>query len=799
MEANEAELTHSFFRWHPWIFAMIAPVIGIRSWSEESHCGVFEVLGTQPIRMIHLVFAKAFGAFIVIAASLLLTFPAVLTVCWLGNPDLGVILSGYLGSLLCGFAFAAVSQAVCAFMRVSIGSFVCSVALCLVLVLCGITQIANIILGTFPNLEWATQLLAAISISPKYEPFAEGRVELASVVGFLLLIVSSLAICLRALLIHRGNNSKGFFTKKAFAYGVPVWMAIGLYVLFALGGSFLPGRLDLTEGGRFGLPKPVIHELGALQREVTVRLFATTRHPNFGFNLVRYQRRIEEILAQVTKESHEKVKFERLDPNLDSHAAKIAAIDEVRSFTSDNGDPFMFGLVVESVGRKRVFDAIDPKRERHFIADLVQAILEVGRAQRKTIGVISPFAVTRTDPLMAKNWTGIQALRKGYDITYLDSKQDLGHPDIIILLHPTQNDPELSNKLETYLKQGGDLAVFVDPFSLMAETFADSGSLALRSSKMPDFIQKRGIKLIENRVVYDNLLRTDQGTERGKESNPAILTLSTAQLNPEHAITAGFDLVHFCYAGALEITPPVGYETVGLIRSSNQALLLGMDIALATNNTAKVDQAMGKIELLDSGYPLMVLQQNQQDEKEGRLLVASDVDWLYGAMAGGGEDENGKQEVFNSNIGLMQNIVDFFAGDRSLRELRLRSLTKRPLSRWDAIRQSIAEPFLSPLAKLSESINTLASSLDQMDQTRKLASNQTQRNAQAEHQIGELKNELRVRIAELTALRSKREAEIQMRLTVIKWFNVLTVPILAALVGLMVTFLRARKVRGTGA
>jgi hypothetical protein len=104
-------------------------------------------------------------------------------------------------------------------MRVSIGSFVCSVAICLTLVFCGITQVANIILNTFPNLEWMTKLLAGISVIAKYEPFAQGRIEFSAIIGFIALIFAALFISHRSLLSQRAPTIHAlkwltFFTKK---------------------------------------------------------------------------------------------------------------------------------------------------------------------------------------------------------------------------------------------------------------------------------------------------------------------------------------------------------------------------------------------------------------------------------------------------------------------------------------------------------------------------------------------------------------------------------------------------------
>ena len=208
IESDEAALDHCFFRWQPWIFAITAPMIGYRTWSEESRCGMFEVLGTLPVRWESIILVKAWAGGFVVGLALLCTLPACLTVVWLGDPDPGMIISGYLGSLLCGTAFAVISQAVCACMRCSTASLVCSAAICLLLTMSGLTRVADVIRGTFPGWEWVTQMLAAVSILPKFQAFAEGRVEWAGVGGYLWLIACSVLVTYLALMDTRSKGAR---------------------------------------------------------------------------------------------------------------------------------------------------------------------------------------------------------------------------------------------------------------------------------------------------------------------------------------------------------------------------------------------------------------------------------------------------------------------------------------------------------------------------------------------------------------------------------------------------------------
>ena len=40
-----------FFTWHPWLYLILAPALGMRLWAEERKTGTFELLLTLPVSM----------------------------------------------------------------------------------------------------------------------------------------------------------------------------------------------------------------------------------------------------------------------------------------------------------------------------------------------------------------------------------------------------------------------------------------------------------------------------------------------------------------------------------------------------------------------------------------------------------------------------------------------------------------------------------------------------------------------------------------------------------------------------
>ncbi|HEX7927676.1 MAG TPA: ABC transporter permease, partial [bacterium] len=106
--SNEASL-ETFFFFHPWLYLFLIPAVGMRLWAEDRRSGTIEILLTLPVDLPVAVLSKFLAAWCFIAAALALTFPMVLTTYYLGEPDLGVIVTGYLGSFLMGGAYLAIA------------------------------------------------------------------------------------------------------------------------------------------------------------------------------------------------------------------------------------------------------------------------------------------------------------------------------------------------------------------------------------------------------------------------------------------------------------------------------------------------------------------------------------------------------------------------------------------------------------------------------------------------------------------------------------------------------------------
>ena len=77
----------------------------MRTWAEEHTQHTFELLMTLPLRSLQVVLGKYAAALFFYLLILAGSSPIVLMLVWLGNPDMGLIFSSYLGAFFLGALF----------------------------------------------------------------------------------------------------------------------------------------------------------------------------------------------------------------------------------------------------------------------------------------------------------------------------------------------------------------------------------------------------------------------------------------------------------------------------------------------------------------------------------------------------------------------------------------------------------------------------------------------------------------------------------------------------------------------
>jgi len=184
-EAGQASLA-IFFQNMPTLFLFLVPAMAMRLWAEERRSNSVELLFTLPVTTPQAVLGKFFAAWAMLLLALALTFPMVVTVAVLGDPDPGPIATGYLACALLAGAYLGIGSFFSALTRNQVIAFVLGV----------VAGGAFLVLGHPSTLDFLTghdapqgflDALEGLSFQIRFESLMRGVVEIRDVLFFLLL------------------------------------------------------------------------------------------------------------------------------------------------------------------------------------------------------------------------------------------------------------------------------------------------------------------------------------------------------------------------------------------------------------------------------------------------------------------------------------------------------------------------------------------------------------------------------------------------------------------------------------
>lgn len=173
----------SFFNFAPWILMFLIPAITMRSFAEEKNSGTLEFITTRPITDMQIIFGKYFAAFVLVAFAILPTVLYYFTVSALaspvGNVDTGGIIGSYIGLLLLGANFVAISLFTSCITNNQIVAFIAGMFACFFFYLAfDSLSLIPYFVGTIDK------YFNAISINQHYQNISKGYIDLRDVIYF---------------------------------------------------------------------------------------------------------------------------------------------------------------------------------------------------------------------------------------------------------------------------------------------------------------------------------------------------------------------------------------------------------------------------------------------------------------------------------------------------------------------------------------------------------------------------------------------------------------------------------------
>lgn len=818
--ANRADAT-LFLGYMPWVFALMAPALAMTTWAEGWRNGQAERLFTLPIHPLAVVVTRFLVLWLVTEIFLLGTWPFVATLAWLGAPDWGQLVAGYIGAWLAGGALAAAALFVSAISRSYVVAFLGGFILCVFLLVSGWSTVLAWLAVYLP--QWAINALQGVSLLDNYRPFLLGRVEVAGVAFFLLLIV--MFITLTYVSVVGKFRQKHIGTRLGH---VGMGVATVLVTLVLAGSAQLTGmHADFTASGQYTLSPATVNLIKDIKTKTTVTVYATTTNPDVPAESRQFLTQILDMLND----------FSRLNANLTIVTANpdtniAVEIQGVASGVTEQplptGEGYYLGIVADSGGHKATIPVMDPAREPFLEFDLASLFAETQKTRRKTIAILAGTSFTDPDnqPIF------MNEIRNFYNIVYVrpgDAKVPTD-ADLLLVMPVPFLPVETLYAIDQYMVSGGRSMLMLDPFYRNAPAdephAADRNADAFALDHPADLLRFYGVNYDGMLIVGDKSRAFPvQEKSLGFTTYPFWLALTADNVNTSLPFTSYVSRLLFGESGFLEpqkIQPNLGYEAVVTTSPNAQAVgramfetlapqTLGLQLKGPKQPKQLAGMLHGKFTSMFNELPNEVKQYYDDyaqggtavypphvkgGEAPGVLVAFADMDFTADKFAldqQNGPDGEVRIVPKNDNLILFYNALQYLAGEGDLIGLRGKTIKPHTFTRIEAKLDDIAAKYVTIEQTLASELQTIKQRLAEL----------RKRTGDAKQVDAELQTELTVNGArEMTLRKQLRElrrtfrTEIYRIQNVLMLLNVALMPLIA--IGGYLAYRRRRAKRAAG-
>ncbi|TVU73661.1 GldG family protein [Cobetia crustatorum] len=702
----------------PWLLVLWTPLLALRGWPEERANGLLEWLSGLGLGPWRLAIARLISASVLGWLGLLMTVPLLALIGWLGTPDIGLLVSGYLGMALLVLALASLGQALAVRAPSALSAWLGALVLGLVLMLPGTPAVTRQLAQHLAP-HWV-QLLDLISLPAHLTPFSEGRPALIDAGYFVLLAVAGLILQARGLKQerHASGRAPQWLATLAVAFGmIAILLACQrLPTMFTPNGQNpLSAAHDLTETRQHSLSPASRLLLSRLDAPVTLTFAYSERFAADLPQLRELAARIETRLAAFGRQPQ--VRLRRLDPEPDSDGFADLEAQGLTALSLPGGERMLFGLMVDGPYAERraiaLLKAADINGLEAHVARLIQ---EVSRTQPPRLGVLSSLPVMGQPSLeqgrALGSWGLMDHLNARLRIDWLSGGDDparpIKHQDALLVIAPRLLPGATLEAISDYLDRGGRVLMLLDPLPEMLDQPAPA------SQALKTLLARAGVRSEAGQIVADSQLALPIGLMDGTRAlSPTLLNVGAGQLS-DAALNLNVDQLVMSSAGWLSPLAPTAKATreaqpsaplQWLIRGTDSTRLLPAERVYTSRMDPRPLSGLTGERVGEGGlavlarWPDATLPAHKATAQEldkaatgGQLLIVSDVDMASDRLWRR-EAADGSERALNANARWLENAIDLLAGSPELVALRARAHQVRELTRLHTLadRQSSAE------------------------------------------------------------------------------------------------------------
>ena len=706
-ERRQADLTPFFFC-HPWVYLLLVPAATMGTWADERRNGTAELLLTLPITVTQALVGKFLAAWAFISIGLALTFPVAVTAGYLGAPDWGVVVCGYLGSFLMAGAAAAVGVFASTLSRASVIGFVVSLALVFALMIVGFDPVTTAVAN------WGVPSaivngLASCSLLTHFEALRRGVIDFADIGYYVGMIVFMLAAA-KTVTDGRRGASKG-------AVGLVLLAAILVAADVILANLTL--RADLTAERFYTLSDGSKAVLAKLDQDVTLKYYVSSSAADMPMQLKTYAARVQNLLKEYERAAGGHVVLEAYDPKPDSDAEEWAQRYGIEPQTVNPfGNPIYFGVVAVCGDNEQTLGQLSPRTESTLEYDVTRLVTRVAWPEKPVIGVMTSLPDVlgggQMNPMMMQmgqrppeGWAAFAELGKDYEVRAVATDVAAIDDDVktLVLLHAKNLSDATLYAIDQFVLRGGKLIACVDPFSIkdMVASRQKQNPMMMQMgggqdgpSTLGRLFDAWGVTFDTSKVTGDleaaTKLNNGQG---GVDDNPAFLSLTQANMDAGDLLVSRLTQVMFPFAGAFV------FEKKGMDLTFTPVITTSKENACSVDRMA-VQFGGGMKDMIPDGHARVLAARlsgtfktafpkgpdgtndvsKALAEGKGAVILFADTDFLaddfcvrlmktpFGSIP----------QLINDNLTLFSNVIEQFAGREELIGVRSRGTTDRPFT-----------------------------------------------------------------------------------------------------------------------
>ncbi|HMH68314.1 MAG TPA: Gldg family protein [Pinirhizobacter sp.] len=601
-----------------------------------------------------------------------------------------------------------------------------------------------------------------------------------------------------------------------------VWLGLialaALFILVVLvsGRTMRTARMDLTADHLYTLTPGTLSIIDSVEQPIQLTVYFSD-HATRNLPQIRsYEQRVREMLREVTARSHGRIRLRVVDPvpySDDEDTAEGAGLNAMSG--GSNGERVFFGLVGRRLADTAVNDTLslpyfDPAREAFLEYDVAKLVYELSGRTRPVIGVMSSLPVNGNPLIGEEPWTVVRQMRQLFDVRMIDASS-LKAIDpaikVMILIHPKHLGDEALYALDQYVLRGGRLLVFVDPLAEMDNApFVDANGVADdHQSSLPRLFAAWGVDYNADQVVLDRSQSLPIELGGLSVNHPAMMWLGAQNLSHDDVVTASLQRVAVSTAGHFELARDSDSTLLPLIQSSNEAMLApvtrvrdaGGDPSTLLINYTPGDEHYVLAARVRGTFHTAFPERHEQGHLDhaaapNEVLLVADTDLLSDRLWLETQNVLGPQVVqaFANNGDFVSNLVDNLSGSSALLSIRGRAGSQRPFTRVEGLRAEADQKYLTKKRELEREL---------FETQRRVAELQPGKGGTASaEQKHELEKFLQRKLAiskELRDVQHQLNAEIDALGLRVKFVNIVLVPALVALAGLLYGWRRGRRTR----